>query len=195
MGVRFRCFLLIAACVSCAGFALGQSPDDGPIERVPVNKSAPQPKDNRKAPPRSDTLAPDESSSRETQIDVSPPANDEKLHPGADLSDSEFNEFNPWDPLKALKCIEVGDYYYKKGSYTAAISRYQEALEWKPKDAEATYKLGETQEKTGNLTAALENYQAYLKILPHGPYADKAQKGTERLKSKAGATAQVAQPH
>src|SRR5271165_2851706 len=191
MIVRLRVSILAVFCLCLAGAALAQSPDDGPITRVPVDKSAPPPKDNRKAPPRSDTLAPDESSSKQTEIDVAPPAGDEK-HPGA-VEESEFNEFHPWDPHKAAKCIEVGDWYFKQGNYRAAISRYQEALDWKPKDAEATYKLGEAQEKSGDLSGALDNYRAYLKILPGGPYADKAHKGIDRLKSKAApAAAQVA---
>jgi len=186
MDVRLRIVILAVSCLFLSGGAVAQSPDDGPITRVPVDKSAPPPKDNRKAPPRSDTLAPDESSSKQTQVDVSAPAGDEK-YPGAD--ESELGEFHPFDPHKAAKCIEVGDYYFKEGNYRGAISRYQEALDWKPRDAEATYKLGESQEKNGDYKAALSNYQDYIKILPKGPYAAKAQQGIDRVKSKAGATA------
>lgn len=193
MSVRSRILILAIVFLSLVGAVVAQSPDDGPITRVPVDKSAPPPKDNRKAPPRSDGLAPDESSSNQTQIDVSPPPGDEK-HPGAAFEDSEYNEFHPWDPHKAGKCIEVGDFYYKQGNYQAAVSRYEEALEWKPKDAEATYKLGDAQEKAGSFGAALENYQAYLKLLPKGPYAEKARKGVDRLKSKAGVTAAQSAP-
>jgi tetratricopeptide (TPR) repeat protein len=192
MTVRFRILILAIISVCLTGLVVAQSnEDEGPMTRVPVDKSAPPPKDNRKAPPRSDQLAPDESSSKQTEIDVAPPSGDEK-HAGA--SDSELGEFHPFDPHKAAKCIEVGDFYFKQGNYRGAISRFQEALEWKPRDAEATYKLGEVQEKTGDLNAALENYQAYLKILPKGPLADKAQKGVDRLKSKAAPTAAQAAP-
>ena len=192
MSVRLR-FLLIGLLGLClCGLASAQSnEEEGPITRVPVERNAPKPKDNRKEPPRSDQLAPDESSSKQTEMDVSPPAGDAKK---AVVEDSEFNEFHPWDPHKAAKCIEVGDYYLKQGNYRAALSRYQEALEWKPKDAEATYKLGEVQEKTGNFTDALANYQAYLKTVPNGPYAEKARKGVDRLKSKAGDTSAQAAP-
>ena len=169
-------------CLLLIGVAAGaKNEDEGPVTRVPVDKSAPPPKDNRKAPPRSDKIAPDESSSKQTEIDVAPPAGDEK-HAGA--NDSELSEFHPWDPHKAAKCIEVGDFYFKEGNFRGAISRYQEALEWKPKDAEATYKLGEAQEKAGDFPAAVTNYQDYIKLLPKGPYAAKAQQGIERLKSK-----------
>jgi tetratricopeptide (TPR) repeat protein len=194
MSVRLRILILALLAVCLTGLMFAQSnEEEGPITRVPVEKNAPKPKDNRKAPPRSDGLAPDESSSKQTEIDVSPPAGDEK-HPGALTEDSQYSEFHPWDPHKAAKCIEVGDFYFKQGNYRGAISRYQEALDWKPKDAEATYKLGEVQEKTGDLTSALENYQAYLKLLPAGPYAEKAHKGIERLKSKAVAAPAAAAP-
>lgn len=185
MSVRLYVLILAAFCLCLTGRAVAQLPDDGPVTRVPVDKSAPPPKDNRKAPPRSDTLAPDESSSKQTQVDVSAPAGDEK-YPGAE--ESELGEFHPFDPHKAAKCIEVGDYYFKEGNYRGAISRYQEALDWKPRDADATYKLGESQEKNGDYKAALSNYQDYIKILPKGPYAAKAQQGIDRVKAKAGAT-------
>src|SRR5450631_1249570 len=191
MSVRLHAVIFAILCLGLTGVAVAQGQDDGPITRVPVDKSAPPPKDNRKAPPRSDKIAPDESSSKQTEIDVAPPSGDEK-HPGAE--ESEFNEFHPWDPHKAAKCIEVGDWYFKQGNYKGAISRYQEALEWKPKDAEATYKLGEVQEKTGDFTAALANYQDYLKLLPKGPYSVKAQQGIDRVKTKAGVAAAPSTP-
>ena len=193
MTVRLRIIILAGIVLCLTGFTLAQSnEEEGPITRVPVDKNASKPKDNRKEPPRSDQLAPDESSSKQTQIDISPPSGDEK-HPGN--NDSELTEFHPWDPHKAAKCIEVGDWYFKQENYRAAISRYQEALEWKQKDAEATYKLAEVQEKSGDPTAALANYQAYLKILPNGPYAEKARKGIDRVKSKAAPTAAQTSPN
>ena len=193
MSVRLPIIILAGMVLCLTGFALAQSNDEeGPITRVPVDRTAPPPKDNRKQPPRSDQLAPDESSSKQTQIDISPPSGDEK-HPGN--NDSELSEFHPFDPHKAAKCIEVGDWYFKQENYRAAMSRYQEALEWKPKDAEATYKLALVEEKSGDPTAALANYQAYLKILPNGPYAEKARKAIDRVKSKATPTAAQATPN
>ena len=183
MNVRFRCLILVLVCLWLAAGAVAQEP---PVEQVPVDKSAPAPKDNRKSPPRSDGVAADESSSKQTQIDVTPPADDVKSHPEADLSDTGVDEFTPWNPMKAMKDIEVGDFYYKRESYTAAISRYREALEFKPHDAEATFKLAEALNKTGDTAEAIENYRAYLKILPNGPYAKKAHEALEKLKAKAG---------
>jgi tetratricopeptide (TPR) repeat protein len=189
MGVRKWILVLAVLSLGVTSVALAQSHDQPgpvPVQRVPVDNAATKPKDNRKEPPRSDQLSPDESSSKQTEIDISPPKGDEK-HPGA--SDEELGEFHPYDPHKSAKCVEVGDFYFKQGNYRAAISRYEEALEWKPRDAEATYKLAVVQEKSGNMNDALTNYQAYLKILPSGPFASKAQQGVDRLKSKAEPTA------
>ncbi len=176
MDVRFRYLILALACLWLIGAAVAQEP---PVEQVPVDKSAPPPVDNRKNPPRSD-----ESSSKQTQIDISPPNDDAKQHPAADLSDTGVDEFTPWNPMKAMKDIEVGDFYYKQENYRAAISRYREALEYKPHDAEATFKLADTLNKTGDTAGAIENYQAYLKILPNGPNAKKAHEALDKLKAK-----------
>ena len=182
MDVRSWHLILALLCLTLAGGVVAQEP---PVERVPVDKSAPPPADNRKNPPRSDSLGADESSSKQTQIDISPPPGDAKSHPEADLGDSELGEFTPWNPMKAMKDIEVGDFYYKKENYEAAVSRYREALEFKPHDAEATFKLAEALNKSGDTAGATENYQAYLKILPNGPYAKKAQEALEKLKVKS----------
>ena len=111
-------------------------------------------------------------------MDVSRQSNDEKNHPNSYEVDTEsdIGEFHPFDPHKAMKAIEVGDLYFKKQNYRAAISRYQEALNGKPNDAEATISWAKAQEKSGDKAAAAENYQRNPKILPHGPYAQKAQK-------------------
>ncbi len=193
MGVKLRGLLLPVVLVFPLGVCLAQQP----VEQVPVDKSAPAPIDNTAHPPRSDSqLPPGESSSKQTEIDISPPPGDAKNHPGADLDTAgDSGEFTPWNPLKAMKDVEVGDFYFKRDNYPAAISRYREALEYKPHDAEATYKLGAALEKSGDLQDAMQNYQDYLKILPHGPYAAKAQKGIDRLKEKGITTAQsTAQP-
>jgi tetratricopeptide (TPR) repeat protein len=142
--------------------------------------------------------ASEESSSKDTRVDLSPPKDDEKNHPmsGAAISDaqesaSDVQEFHPWDPHKAAKDVEVGDYYFKRKNYKAAIERYKHALIYKQNDAIATFRLAESLDKTGNAGEAITRYQEYLKILPHGPYAADAQKALARLdpESKASAAA------
>jgi tetratricopeptide (TPR) repeat protein len=178
--VRLKLLFLLIACFCLLGMGVAQDAPP-PVEQLPTDKSAPPPNENRKQPPRSDNVPADESSSSQTRIDVTPPSNDAKSHPEADLGNSDVNEFTPYNPMKALKDIEVGDFYFKKENYPAAISRYREALEYKPHDAEATFKLAEVLNKTGDLPGAKENYQEYLKILPSGPYAKKAKEALSKL--------------
>jgi len=183
MNVKYRVIRLFLICLLISPVYVAYA--QAPVETVPTDKNAPVPEDNTANPPRSDGPGPDESSSKQTQIDISPPAGDAKDHPGADLeAPSDSGEFTAWNPMKAMKAIEVGDFYFKRANYPAAISRYREALENKPQDAEATYKLAAALEKSGDLKGAMEDYQQYLKILPKGPYAEKAEKGIDRLKQK-----------
>jgi tetratricopeptide (TPR) repeat protein len=177
---RFLFLALVSLCLT--GLCVAQ--DAPPVQQVPYDKSAPPPQDNASKPPRSDNLPAGESSSKQTQIDVKPPANDAASHPEADLGGGDTGEFTPWNPMKAMKDVEVGDFYYKQENYGAAISRYREALEYKPRDAEATFKLAQALEKTKDFAGARENYEAYLKILPHGPYAKKAKEALSHLPAK-----------
>jgi tetratricopeptide (TPR) repeat protein len=192
MDVKFRAILFFVICLLALPLYVAHA--QAPVEQVPVDKSAPAPEDNTADAPRSDGAHAGESSSKETEIDISPPAGDAKTHSGADLdSDSESGGFTAWNPMKAMKDVEVGDFYFKRENYSAAVSRYREALENKPRDAEATYKLAAALEKSGDLKGAMADYQDYLKILPKGPYAEKAEKGIERLKQK-GITASTQTP-
>lgn len=133
-----------------------------------------------------------ESSSRDTRIDISPPKDDAKNHPNsksamADLEEadkpgaSDVQEFRPWNPMKALKDVEVGDFYFKRKNYHAALDRYKEALYYKDNDAVASFRLAQCQEKLGDKEEARKYYEQYLKILPEGPYAKEAHASLEKL--------------
>jgi tetratricopeptide (TPR) repeat protein len=161
------------------------------------------------APPRSDqntvpadkshpSIPSEESSSKENPPDLTPPPDDAKTHPdsGAALHEAEdaaglhegdeiggVQEFKPWNPHKAEKDVEVGDFYFKRKNYRAALDRYREALIYKNDDAVATFRLAVCQEKLGDNDEARKAYEAYLKILPHGPFAGEAQQAIGRLKA------------
>src|SRR5437868_1619128 len=79
-------------------------PPDGPLTDQPL--------------PRSDSGH--VSSSRDTQVDLSPPANDAKDHPystGPEGDTGDVSEFHPFDPHRAMKDVEVGDFYAKRRNY------------------------------------------------------------------------------
>jgi tetratricopeptide (TPR) repeat protein len=173
-------------------------PPSPPAEPGPYGPTGPSStaEPPRAAPPE----VPGSSTSKDDKVDISPPANDTRAHPNADLDNPDIGEFHPFDPHRAAKDIEVGDFYYKRQNYHAAVSRYREALLYKPNDAVATFSLADALEKVGDVQEAAKNYQAYLKILPYGPRAKDAHKALQRLKAKTPAprkptdTAKIAQP-
>jgi tetratricopeptide (TPR) repeat protein len=132
-----------------------------------------------------------ESSSRDSRIDISPPKDDAKNHPFSkaavsdleedDNPDAEVQEFRPWNPMKAMKDVEVGDFYFKRKNYRAALDRYKEALYYKDNDAMASLRLAECQEKLGDKAEAKKYYEQYLKILPEGEFAKEAHASLDRL--------------
>ena len=133
-----------------------------------------------------------ESSSRDSSIDISPPKDDAKSHPyskaaiaDSDTDDnpenSDVQEVHPWNPMKALKDVEVGDYYFKRKNYRAALDRYKEALFYKDNDAIASFRLAQCQEKLGDKSEAKKYYEQYLKILPDGEFAKEARTSLDRL--------------
>ena len=202
--------LVLCAVVGWGAVMYGQAPKQSPSPPPPdppapgassssaSEDHASKPAKNKTpdlAPPRSDRvnagdLGDDvgESSSKETQIDLSAPADDARSHPQSPdlLMDAGSGASHPWDPHKAAKDIEVGDFYFKvKKNYHAAENRYREALYYKDNDAIATFRLAVCLEKLDRPDEALAQYESYLRILPHGPEAETARKAIERLKSSA----------
>ena len=94
----------------------------------------------------------------ETQVDKSemPPEEDKTGSP-------QVFTFNP---VQSQHDVAIGDQYFKKGNYTAAASRYDDATKWNDGNALAWRSLGEAQEKKSNKKAALEAYQKYLELSP-----------------------------
>jgi tetratricopeptide (TPR) repeat protein len=99
-----------------------------------------------------------------------PPEEDESLVP----KEYAFN------PVQAANEVKVGSYYFKKGSYTAAKLRFEEALKWNPGYAEAYLRLGEACEKLKRPEEARQAYEKYLELQPTG-------KDAERLRKKLAA--------
>jgi tetratricopeptide (TPR) repeat protein len=177
----YRLFIAICAVMLFAGYVPAQ------VQQLPQTGKTPP---KGQVPPRSDAgKEAGMSSSKNTQIDLSPPAEDAKNHPdsgsaimdGTSGDDGEVQEMHPWDPHRAAKNSEVGEFYFKRKNYRAALARYQEALEFKPNDAEANFRIAECYEKLNEADQAAKYYQEYLKILPQGILAPEARKGLEKL--------------
>ncbi|HEV8525064.1 MAG TPA: tetratricopeptide repeat protein [Terriglobales bacterium] len=178
--VRTLALVFIVALLSMAAVAEEPAQEKAPKSDEP---SSQQQAPKNPPPPRSSPgRDPNSSSSRENIIDLSPPPGDRGSHPERPpAADSDVTEMHPYDPHQAEKHIEVGDFYFKRGNYKAAVSRYREALEWKPNDAVATFRLAQGLEKNGEIEEAYKHYQTYLQILPEGPSAEEAKKARSRL--------------
>ncbi len=106
---------------------------------------------------------------KQQQQEEAPPEEDEALKP------KEFS----FNPLEAERDVRVGNYYFKRHNYPAALSRYQEATKWNPNMAEAYLHVGETAEKMKDKATAKQAYQKYIELAPDS-------KEAERVKKKAG---------
>jgi tetratricopeptide (TPR) repeat protein len=100
-----------------------------------------------------------------------PPEEDEALT----VQEYSFN------PLQASKEIQVGNYYFKRGSYRAAAHRFREATKWNNGLAEAWLRLGEAEEKQKDLKAAKEAYAKYLELEPDAKNAGEIRKKLSKL--------------
>lgn len=76
-----------------------------------------------------------------------------------------------FNPLQAEKEVKVGNFYFRKGSYKAAILRFREATKWNPGFPEAWLRLAEASEKNKDKKAAREAYAKYLELSPDAPNA------------------------
>jgi tetratricopeptide (TPR) repeat protein len=185
---RFVFLLAIFFCLAAVANGQSQSSDKDP------NRNQPPPRSDR------DNEA-GESSSRDTRIDLSPPKDDAKDHPNSTLPEADtgedtsgdVQELHPYDPHRALKDIEVGDFYFKKKNYRAALDRYRESLFYKPNDALANFRMAQAFEKLNQPDDAVEHYEAYLKVLPNGPLSEEAKKALEKLKARPASKDQAKQ--
>jgi tetratricopeptide (TPR) repeat protein len=194
--MSLRCIPLILALL-LAG-AAAQQQGNKPA-KLPPNQPPPRSQPDSDEPVlRTRPGSGPQSSSKEDPPDLAPPQNDAKDHPDSSsaLHEAEdaaglyegdeiggVQEFRVWNPHRAEKDVEVGDFYFKRKNYRAALDRYREALYYKYDDAVAMFRLGVCQEKIGEGEEARKAYQSYLKILPQGPFAAEARQGLERLKS------------
>src|SRR6185369_8581606 len=81
-----------------------------------------------------------------------------------------------FNPLQATKEVQIGNFYFKKGSFRAAAQRFREATRWNPGDAEAWLRLGEASQKAKDPKAAKEAYAKYLELSPDAKNAAQIRK-------------------
>lgn len=103
-----------------------------------------------------------------------PPAEDEQMPPEED--ESVAPETFPLNPLESDRNIKVGNYYWHKGNYRAALQRYERATRYNPSSADAFFKVGEAEEKLKNKDAANAAFKRVIQISPDSKTAHEARK-------------------
>jgi tetratricopeptide (TPR) repeat protein len=81
-----------------------------------------------------------------------------------------------FNPLEAEKDLKIGNYYFKKGNYKAATSRFREATLWNPTYADAFLRLGDSEEKLKDKKGAEEAYSKFLALAPDSKEAESIKK-------------------
>lgn len=88
-----------------------------------------------------------------------------------------------YTPPPAPRSVEIGDFYFKRKKYNAALSRYKEAIKTDAYYAPAYLGLGRVYEKIGLKMKALEAFRTYLDTLPSTKQAEDA-KSVQRTISR-----------
>jgi len=73
------------------------------------------------------------------------------------------------NPLLAEKDLKIGDYYFKRKNYVAAIQRYSEAIEYQPNRTDAYEALARAYEKNGDRSKAVDVYRNFIQKNPDSP--------------------------
>lgn len=95
--------------------------------------------------------------------------------------------------IKIQKCRDiisnygflVGEFYYKKGSYNAALNRFEEVLRTYPgyqKEAEALFYIGMSYKNLGQKDKALEYFNRLAEKYPNNKFSADAKKELAKIK-------------
>ena len=84
----------------------------------------------------------------------------------------------------SAKNLKIGDYYFKRKNYVAAIQRYQDAIEYQPDHMEAYESLARAYEKNGDLAKAAHVYKDFIQKNPDSPKAAEIRIRLAKLEKK-----------
>ncbi len=121
----------------------------------------------------------------QSQNSRKPPAliRDTGVAEGKENTDAEkTKEVNP---LLAEQNVDIGNFYFKKKNYAAAIQRYLEAIEYQPDSIRAYEALTRAYEKNGEPAKAINAYKAFIKNYPNSPKAPEFRGKIAKLEKKS----------
>jgi tetratricopeptide (TPR) repeat protein len=89
------------------------------------------------------------------------------------------------NPMLAEENLEIGDFYYKRKNYKAAIQRYIEALEYQPDLIKAFEALARAYEKNDEFDKAINTCKDFLEKYPDSPKATDFRDKLSELEEKS----------
>jgi len=101
------------------------------------------------------------------------------------LEDKEEKVPKEFNPLLSQKSVEIGNFYYKKKNYNAAIQRYMEALEYEPGSIKAYEALARAYEKNDEIDKAMATYEEFIEKYPDSPKISDFRSKLSRLQNKS----------
>ena len=81
----------------------------------------------------------------------------------------------------ATVCFDVGDLYFERNNWAAAIECYMEGLSRDPWHGNINYRMGNCYEQTGDVQNALARYQISVRLNPNDEYASQAKAKVKQL--------------
>lgn len=89
------------------------------------------------------------------------------------------------NPALAEKNISIGNYYFQKKNYSAAIQRYLEALEYQKDSIPAYESLSRAYEKNGDITKAIQALKTLIEKQPDSPKSSQFRLRLTQLEKKS----------
>jgi tetratricopeptide (TPR) repeat protein len=111
-------------------------------------------------------LAPSVRSFAQPPDEANPPEEDESRAPKTYVL----------NPLESERNIKIGNYYWDKKNYRAALGRYQDATRFNPSSPEAFFKVGEAESKLKHKDAAKVAFQKVIQLAPDSKLAHEAKR-------------------
>lgn len=171
--LRTLACLALALALLCAQ-RLSQPTAPQPQTPVPVGPSSAGSAAARSAPAASP------SAKRTPPLVSAPAARNANQIPGQQFTPAAATS-DAYSPERARQDVEVGDFYYRRGDYAGALSRYQGALRHDPGWSDPLFACAKAESKLGDLDAATSYLRRYLTAAPRGRYTGDAAKLLRRL--------------
>jgi tetratricopeptide (TPR) repeat protein len=80
------------------------------------------------------------------------------------------------NPMESDRNIKVGDFYWHKNDFRAALGRYRDATRYNPSSPEAFFKVGEAEQKLKHKDEAKVAFQKVIQLAPDSKLAGEAKK-------------------